>query len=95
MDKLILVLYVDVTNIEQADVERHVRYIGNLLFNEDVIKKLDATTFVIPRLGGGTTIECINPKFVVDKEVNKSYESKMKILNDNLEHFIDLKKDGK
>ncbi len=88
MDKLILVLYVDITNVQEENINAHVQQVSKTLFTEDVIQKLDATTFVIPRLGGGTTIESLNPKFVLDKNVYNDYESKMKTLNDNLEQFI-------
>ena len=94
MDKLILVLYVDVGNIENKYVDKHVKRIGHALFTEDVIRKTEATTFVIPVRGGGTRIECINPKFVVDNEVVREHRIKLDILNENLDNFIKLQKDG-
>jgi hypothetical protein len=88
MDKLILVLYVDVGNIPEKNVNEVVKKIGNSLFTEDVISNLNATTFVIPTRGGGTRIECVNPKFVVDNDVYREYRIKMDILNENIDKFI-------
>lgn len=88
MDKLILVLYVDVGNSPDEDINSYIKLVGGQLFSEEVILKLEATTFVIPTRSGGTRIECINPKFIVDNDVYRDYRIKMDILNENIDKFI-------
>ena len=91
MDKLILVLYVDVQNLDEETAANHVRMVASSLFPEDVTSKLDATTFVIPRIGGGTTIEAINPKFIIDADVYRDFRLKMDVLSEHMTEFINLK----
>lgn len=92
MDKLILVLYVDVQNLDEETAGNYVRMVSKSLFPEDVTSKLDATTFVIPRIGGGTVLEAINPKFVVDADVHRDFRLKMDILSEYISEFINIKK---
>lgn len=91
MDKLILVLYVDVQNLEESTINEYVKHVSNRLFPEDVTAKLDATTFVIPRIGGGTTIEAINPKFIVDNDLYKEFRLKFDVLNEHINDYINTK----
>lgn len=96
MDKLILVLYVDVGNLDDSKINEHVRYVAGSLFTEEVIKKTEATTFVIPVREGGTRVECINPKYVVDLDLYESHHQKLESINKNLDYLIFLmKNDGK
>lgn len=88
MDKLILVLYVDVQNLDEDTACKYVKHVANSLFPEDVTKKLDATTFVIPRIGGGTIIEAINPKFIVDVDVYRDFRLKLDVLNENITDYM-------
>jgi len=92
MDKLILVLYVDVQTLEGEEAEKYVRHVSRILFPEDVTTKLDATTFVIPRIGGGTVIEAINPKFILDTNLYNDFRLKMDVLSEHITEFINLKK---
>lgn len=95
MDKLILVLYIDVGAMDNEEIQKHVLKISSTLFNDEIKNKLDATTFTIPIRGGGTRIECINPKFIVDADLMKEHRLKLDVLNENLDHFISQLKDGK
>ena len=91
MDKLILVLYVDVQNLDEETAGNYVRMVSKSLFPEDVTSKLDATTFVIPRVGGGTVLESINPKFILDADVYRDHRLKMDVLQEHMSDFIKLK----
>lgn len=95
MDKLILVLYVDIGDLLDVESVIMCERVGKQLFPEEVVMKLDATTFIIPVRGGGTRLECISPKFIVDAEVMRDHRLKLDILNENLDHFINQKNDGK
>lgn len=95
MDKLILVLYVDVQNLSPKESEDLCNHIGKTLFRPEVIEKLDATTFIIPVNGGGTRLESINPKFIVDVDVYRDYRLKLDVLNENLDHFTTNISNGK
>jgi hypothetical protein len=92
MDKLILVLYVDVETLEGREADEHVQHVAASLFPKDVVDKIEATTFVIPRRGGGTVIESLNPKFIVDAEVYREYRIKLDVLTEHIDHFIENKK---
>lgn len=93
MDKLILVLYVDVETLQEREAEEYVNRIAAYLFPKDVVEKLGATTFVIPRRGGGTVIESLNPKFIVDADVYREYRLKLDVLSEHIDHFIESKKE--
>jgi hypothetical protein len=92
MDKLILVLYVDIGDLEEKHINQHVKYVGSALFTEEVILKTGAITFVIPTRTGGTRIECINPKYVADVDLYNSFLDKIGDLNDNINYLIHMKK---
>lgn len=95
MNKLILVLYVDVGNLDVNFIKDHVDHVGSSLFTEDVIKATEATTFVIPVRSGGTRIECINPTYIVDQNLYDLHRQKLEEINKNLDYFMLLtKKDG-
>jgi hypothetical protein len=92
MDKLILVLYVDVQNLDEETAANYVKMVSKSLFPEDVTSKLDAITFVIPRIGGGTIIESINPKYILDTNLYSDFRLKMDVLQEHMSDFIKLKK---
>lgn len=91
MDKLILVLYVDVQGVPEEGINDYIKMVSKSLFPEDVLEKLNATTFIIPRIGGGTIIEAINPKFIVDVEVYKDFRLKIDVLNENISDYLKFK----
>lgn len=92
MDKLILVLYVDVETLEGEEAENYVNRVAASLFTKEVVEKLNATTFVIPRRGGGCMIESLNPKFVLDHDMYADYKLKLDVLSEHIDHFIEHKK---
>jgi hypothetical protein len=85
MDNIILVLYVNVGILPDDEVGKYVKDVSDMMFRDDVLKKIGATSFIIPVREGDTRLECIHPKFILDSEVYKEYESKLKELNNNLE----------
>lgn len=86
-DKKILVLYVDVTDVALEKQHIHVEQISRSMFPKSVIEAINATVFTIPRQGGGTTLECIHPKFILDQEVYREYRIQTDILIEHLNHF--------
>lgn len=94
MDKLILVLYVDVGNLLAEEADLYTKRVSSSLFPTSVVEKLDATTFIIPRRGGGTVIESINPKFIVDESVYRDFRLKIDVLAEHINHFIETKING-
>jgi hypothetical protein len=95
MDKLILVLYVDVETLEGREATDYVQSVAASLFPKDVVDKLEATTFVIPKRGGGTYIDSINPKFILDTDVYRTYQVKMNELTKHVDQFIKENKNNK
>lgn len=86
-NNLILVLYLGIGNMIEEDVPEYAGRIQKSLFPEEVIKKLGATLFIIPRRDIQTTLDCINPKYVVDKELYESYNEKLKFLVKEMNQF--------
>lgn len=93
MDNVILVLYVNVGSIPDIDVEPFIKKVSDMMFRDDILKKINATSFIIPIREGETRLDCIHPKYILDSDVYKEYESKLKELNNNLE--ISIQKDGR
>ena len=94
MDKLILVLYIDVANLDNKDVAQHVNLVASKLFTEEVVQATGAITFVIPVRTGGTRIECINPKYIIDDNLYESHHEKLDMINKNLDYYILLMKEN-
>ena len=59
-DKLVLVHYINIGNIDHSDVEGYIERIRNGLS----IDKDEALTYFIPIREGETRVECINPRLV-------------------------------
>jgi hypothetical protein len=89
MDRLILVLYVDVRNVPLDSIESHVGEISGTLFPKSVFEKLEATVFVMTTRETETRIECINPNYVIDKDLQKSFIEKLDNLNKNVSQLLD------
>lgn len=75
-DKLILVAYINISGIHDADVSAFItEAVNNLKPKED-----DSTLFyVIPVRGEESRLECINPKLVSEEEYEKAHQACEKI----------------
>ena len=68
-DSLILVAYVNVGNIHDADVGAYLEEVGkNLSHKTDD----SVITYIIPVRGQESRLECINPKLVSEEEYEKA-----------------------
>lgn len=68
MDKIILVHYIDIGNLDMSEVNSHLRRL-----QEQLSKQEGIISYVIPTRGE-THIECINPKLVSEDEFKKAQE---------------------
>lgn len=77
LNKTIIVFYVNVGNLEQADVAAYVRNVQNIIkpLEED---KNDVINYVIPVRGQDTRVECINAPILITSEEQK-YEALLKM----------------
>lgn len=94
MDKLILVLYLNVGNTQGLEMENFVRSVSKAMFSEETISKLNATTFVIPVRNSDSRLECINPNYIIDGDLYAAHQAKLTELNDHINNMIQTKKDG-
>jgi len=85
MDKIILIFYIDIGNLNKQRAEESLARISNMLSrdaeNEPIL------TFIIPIKNGDSRVECINPKLVSEEE----YENAKEVLERNqktLDAFI-------
>lgn len=83
-EKLILVYYVGVANINPGEINDFIEKIKNKLIPETFIGEI----IIIPQYDTNTRVECINPKYVTDKELIQQYESLMKELNYKLHNDV-------
>lgn len=69
MNKVILVCYLNIGNLEQEDIPR---YIGNI--SKNLQKNKDVLHYFIPMRQGKSKIECINPKLVSENDYKQAKE---------------------
>jgi hypothetical protein len=62
MDKLVLVYYVNIGNIDDSDVEPYLNRVKDMLTDTNMVQ------YFIPVRDQETKIECINPKLVNEEE---------------------------
>jgi hypothetical protein len=93
MDKIILIYYINVGNINQKDVP---------LFMENVVKKFSPKeedsiiSYFIPIRDGETRVECINPKLVSPEDFTQAkrvLDRNQEIVNDIIKWKNNNRKD--
>ena len=81
-NKIILVIYVNIENLKDADVAPYMNQLTQTVVFDNSILRL-----FIPIRKGETRIECINPKRISDEDytkVSEIVEKADKVLNDIL-----------
>jgi hypothetical protein len=85
MDRLILVLYLDIREVDVLHVKKYVEEVSksfNSQFNDSNI------IFIIIPIKNETRIECVSPKFITNQEIidrnNKNFEE----LNEKLTKYL-------
>ncbi len=77
MDKIILVHYIGIGNLNMCECDEHLTKIKNMLNNDENI-----IHYIIPMRGEeNTRIECLNPKLVSEED----YQQAKDMLNRNQE----------
>ena len=89
MESKILVLYIGVQGIRSEDIES---------FTKKVSRKIIPSTFVgeviiIPTHTPDTRIECINPKYVCNKELIQHHKELIEEINTELQYQLELLKE--
>jgi hypothetical protein len=91
-NKLILVYYIGVINVEPPEIPEYMKKVRDKISIPD----FNGHSIFIPVNTYDTKIECINPKYITEKELIKKHVSLMKKLNLDLQSHIDeLNKDDK
>lgn len=70
MDKLVLIFYISVKNLDYSDISNYMEDVANHLRSVDN----DILNYFIPVFDGDTRVECLNPKLLSDKEYQKSLD---------------------
>jgi hypothetical protein len=91
MENKILVIYVGVAGVRSEDIND---------FVHKVTDKIIPTTFfgeiiIMPTQSYDTKIECINPKYITNKNLINEHTEMMKKLNEELQNQLDLLKQKK
>lgn len=86
----ILVIYINVVNLPNEDINNYCH---------EAAKKIIPDTFhgeiiVIPVLYSDTRIDCINPKYITDKNLMNEHTEMMKTLEKELQNQLKLIKEG-
>ena len=84
IEKKILVIYVGVSGIRSEDIST---------FTNKIAAKIIPSTFVgeiivIPVQSPNTKIECINPKYITNKNLIKEYTEMINKLQEELQHQL-------
>jgi len=83
-EKLLLVYYVGVADIDPSQIEEYL----NKLKNKIIPQTFHGEIIIIPQHDRSTRVECINPKYITDTELIQQHENLMKELNYKLHNDI-------
>lgn len=84
MDKIILIHYIDISEVHRTEVEQYITEVVNNISNDPSLKSDDIIKYFITTKEGGTRVECINPKLVSEedfKEAKEALDRHMELLN--------------
>lgn len=84
MKNKIIVIYIGVAGIRTEDIEEYVRKVTSKIVPETI----KAEFITIPIQSYDTRIECINPKYITEEKLIQEHETKLKILNEELQDQI-------
>jgi hypothetical protein len=88
-DKLILVYYVDVRNVDKFDIPTFIHGVmNNIKLNSPIIGEIIA----LP-IWNDSRVECINPKYITEPELIREHRLKMDELEELIEKYINKNKD--
>ena len=88
-DKLFIIIYVDVRNVNRADVSEYLRPIANAtVFDESVIR------LIIPTRDSETRVECINPVLLTEEQYEET-KKRIEGLAEKVKEALDILKENK
>jgi len=82
-NKLLLVFYINIKDIDPRDIENFMHKIGKRIQP----KTINAESILIP-IFGESRVECINPQYITDSDLIKKHERLMAELNEHLENQL-------
>lgn len=88
MESKILVIYAGVAGLRSEDIQEFVHKLTDKLSPEG----FHGVIITIPVQSPDTRIECIDPKYITDEELIKEHTERMKKLQDELQHQLELVK---
>ncbi|MFW6272375.1 MAG: hypothetical protein ACOC2U_01180 [bacterium] len=84
-NKLILVYYISVIDLDPEDIPNYMERVRDKISIPD----FNGHSIFIPVFTNETRIECINPKYITEKDLIKEHVSLMKKLNVDIQYSID------
>lgn len=88
-DKLFIIIYVDVRNVNRVDVSEYLRPIANAtVFDESVIR------LIIPTRDSETRVECINPVLLTEEQYGET-KKRIEDLAEKVKEALDTLKENK
>jgi hypothetical protein len=92
MDKLILVLYYNVGNMLDDEINELMGNINKKMFNRSIMNELNAISYILPIRDGETRLELLNPKFIVDNELYDNTKIKLEEINNYFKKIYENEK---
>jgi len=93
-DKKILVFYVGIGDMKNEHIEEYMGKVKNIFFSAEFIAKVNAEVMLLPIRDVNSRVECINPKYISDKDLIAKHEELMKDYLESLNNFIDEQKEN-
>lgn len=85
-EKLILVYYISISNIDASSVEE---YMNGVMKRISAGSISDETEIIAVPIYGETKIDCINPKYITDGDLIKTHERLIAELHEKLNNQIE------
>lgn len=77
-DRKILVFYIGIGNLDNSEVEQYINRVRQRFFTDEFLTKINAEIILLPTRTENSSIECINPKYITEKELIDKHEDLMK-----------------
>lgn len=88
-DKLFIIIYVDVRNVDRANVFEYIQPIANAtIFDESVFR------LIIPTRDSETRVECINPVLLTEEQYEET-KKRIEGLAEKVKEALDILKENK
>lgn len=86
----ILVIYIGIAGVRSEDIDTYIARISDKIIPET----FDGEVIILPEQSVNTRIECINPKYITNKELMREHEEMMIKLQEELKIQLNMLKEN-